>query len=191
MVITFLPYPDFTHSAQCLDSRRLLKQIVEAKQILAVISGEKQAWRNHPATKMWQGYPHTLQRYINAMILEAKARELNTSAQVIPTDDEPIPSWFGVDSLHKSHQSALMRKAPHQYSFPLEEEYLALGYVWPSDFPDRDIRKLSPHQACRPISDRQRNMKHCQALLKSGKRKDLPCNNGVYDGGDYCRTHRR
>ena len=33
---TFLPYPDFVKSAQCLDYRRLGKQRVEAKQILEI-----------------------------------------------------------------------------------------------------------------------------------------------------------
>ncbi len=56
---TFLPYEDFTLSAQCLDYRRLGKQRVEALQIFNALTGastkdgrEYRGWINHPATKM-------------------------------------------------------------------------------------------------------------------------------------------
>jgi len=37
---TFLPYPDFVKSAQCLDYRRLGKQRVEAWQIYLALTKE-------------------------------------------------------------------------------------------------------------------------------------------------------
>ena len=53
---TFLPYPDFLDSAQCLDYRRLGKQRVEAMQIHNIVSGKRSTggWINHPAVKMSQ-----------------------------------------------------------------------------------------------------------------------------------------
>lgn len=168
----------------------MLKQIVEGNQILKSIEYGS-GWLNHPAVKMWWDYCENLRMYINAMIKEAKARGLNTSAQFHTVKPEKPPPWLGVDVLHKSHQMALMRKTPDYYKFDVEDVYHNLGYVWPSDFPHQHIDKLAPSEACRAISDRQKNMKHCIAILKSGKRKDQACGNGVYDGNDYCRVHRR
>ena len=60
---TFLPYDSFTKTAQCLDYMRLGKQRVEAYQILRVLTGESQGWKNHPAVKMWKGYEYALTWY--------------------------------------------------------------------------------------------------------------------------------
>ena len=69
---TFLPYPNFTETAKCLDWRRLGKQRVEANQILNIISGNAKtnAWRNHPAVKMWNGFQESLKQYRNIIIIE-------------------------------------------------------------------------------------------------------------------------
>ncbi len=68
---TFLPYPEFVKSAACLDTKRLGKQRVEAKQLLLALGvpvGQHEAkpqssWRNHPAAKMWRGHELTLAHY--------------------------------------------------------------------------------------------------------------------------------
>lgn len=84
---TFLPYSDFTKSAQCLDNRRLGKQRVECLQILNTLSKRRftcpsckqgrdnstcadcqekcrvTPWYNHPAVKMWKGYEISLAAY--------------------------------------------------------------------------------------------------------------------------------
>ena len=60
---TFLPYPSFTKSAACLDSRRLGKQRVEAKQIYLALTKPGYGWQNHPAVKMWRGYEPALLSY--------------------------------------------------------------------------------------------------------------------------------
>lgn len=54
---TFLPYPDFSQTARCLDYRRLGKQRVEAMQLW------KGQWPNHPASKMWRGHEDWLALY--------------------------------------------------------------------------------------------------------------------------------
>lgn len=101
---TFLPYPDFSKSAQVLDNKRLGKQRVEAAQILDVLEqpleafvtlpltgtsywqpileAEKnrytkvrpRAWSNHPAVLMWKGYEEALANYMRACVLEWEAR---------------------------------------------------------------------------------------------------------------------
>ncbi len=92
---TFLPYPDFTRSAQVLDNKRLGKQRVECLQILQTLAkgpticscckqswdGEslhycfrpnlvKTPWYNHPAVKMWRGYDDRLVEYGLTICLE-------------------------------------------------------------------------------------------------------------------------
>ena len=96
---TFLPYPDFQKSAQCLDCKRLGKQRVEAWQIYQTLQkGEyrtclcgctevfnghcvgcnskiqKTAWYNHPIVKMWKGYEFALLEYGISICNEWKRR---------------------------------------------------------------------------------------------------------------------
>ena len=77
---TFLPYRDFTESAEVLDSKRLNKQILEGYQILKVLNNPdpKAAWRNHPAVKMWRGSETTLYDYVIAMARVATGRGIKT-----------------------------------------------------------------------------------------------------------------
>jgi len=77
---TFLPSKDFNESAKMLDSKRLNKQILEAYQILRVLSGvnEGNGWVNHPAVKMWRGSEYILFTYATAMLREADVRGIKT-----------------------------------------------------------------------------------------------------------------
>ena len=58
---TFLPYTDFIKGAKCLDYKRLGKQRIEAKTIYDILTGnaKSNAWKNHPATKMWEDYENS------------------------------------------------------------------------------------------------------------------------------------
>lgn len=157
---TFLPFPDFTKSAQCLDRLRLGKQRVEALQILNALTGKSAGWINHPATKMWRGYEQLLCGYCGAMILEWTKRGykdtcwkklLNIWNELVDTDRLSLtatscsneefryppwcerPTWLGNEDFHKSHQSNLLRKDFAHYSqfFPGVEA--TLPYIWPSN----------------------------------------------------------
>lgn len=59
----FLPYENPTLSAQALDDKRLLKQILETRQILKVAKGESEGYKNHPITKHYIEYPEFLIYY--------------------------------------------------------------------------------------------------------------------------------
>lgn len=59
----FTPYPQPFACADCLDPRRLNKQIIECKQILAAIRGESQAWKNRPVVKQYADYTDYLKLY--------------------------------------------------------------------------------------------------------------------------------
>lgn len=57
----FTPYPQPFACADCLDPRRLNKQIIECKQILAAIRGESQ--------ENWYYVDGKLLKYINGKIV--------------------------------------------------------------------------------------------------------------------------
>jgi hypothetical protein len=46
-----------------LDKRRLRKQLIECKQILAVYNGTSQSWKNHPIVKSYRPYQKWLTIY--------------------------------------------------------------------------------------------------------------------------------
>jgi hypothetical protein len=129
---TFLPYTDFTKVAQTLDSKRLNKQILEGYQILKALSNDnpKTTWRNHPASKMWQGYEFGLFDYIFAMVDEANLRGIKTINNVnnlrALRDEVSFkwgqgrPFWFFdrslVDRITVTHQANLFRKDSVAYA---------------------------------------------------------------------------
>ena len=78
---TFLPFPDFQKSLECLDNKRLNKQKVENLQILNILLNRTtgKGWRNHPATKMWRGYENALKHYQNLTIDECIKRGMKNS----------------------------------------------------------------------------------------------------------------
>lgn len=63
----FLPYLNIIEVAECLDKRRLHKQIVECKQIIKAIKGETEAWSNHPIVKMYKNNLEFVQAYLNIL----------------------------------------------------------------------------------------------------------------------------
>lgn len=146
---TFLPYPDFKETAQCLDYRRLGKQRVEAYQIVKILSGltdkKSNAWKNHPAVLMWKGYERVLIKYALTMCFEWSNRGYtdNLGVWFITFDNElflnnvPItnPPWLGLKEFHESHQSNLVRKLPEHYRkfFPNVPD--DIPYYWPTHFP--------------------------------------------------------
>ena len=129
---TFLPYPDFVKSAECLDYRRLGKQRVEAKQILNALERGEGGWYNHPATKMWEGYEVALKQYHDVMITEWKHRGYNNNMPLYGVTTMIFPTWFGNDSFHASHRSNLLRKDPVWYGQFSWEEPDHLEYIWPT-----------------------------------------------------------
>ena len=65
----FQPYEDVTDCAKALDDRRLIKQILECKQIYD--SGiQKRGYSNHPVTQHFKLYPFYVVRYALACCYE-------------------------------------------------------------------------------------------------------------------------
>jgi len=118
---TFLPYPDFKKSAECLDYRRLGKQRIEAKQIIDLLEkydkGEdisKLPWGNHPAVRMWIGYTDMLKLYYNHIVMEWISRGYKNNMKLytvkLDTTKQYLPNWFGRKDFHDAHKSNLLRK---------------------------------------------------------------------------------
>lgn len=129
---TFLPYPDFQKSLECLDYRRLGKQRVESKQILDCLAGRTSGWVNHPATKMWQGHEDALALYMNMCIDEWSSRGYKNTMFHHPLDHMPeMPPWFGDERLHSSHRSMLLAKLPDHYGQFDWTETPGMPYYWP------------------------------------------------------------
>ncbi|WP_433989515.1 hypothetical protein SuNHUV7_00560 (plasmid) [Pseudoseohaeicola sp. NH-UV-7] len=129
---TFLPYPDFTASAQCLDYKRLGKQRVECRQILNALEGRSRGWVNHPATRMWADHIDALKLYYNIVSEEWISRGYRHNIGFYEVGcDVDLPSWLGDGRFHLSHQSNLVRKSPAHYRQHCPDVPNDLPYVWP------------------------------------------------------------
>lgn len=138
---TFLPFPDFVETARCLDRLRLGKQRCETLQILQVLLGETNGWRNHPAVKMWRGHEHTLWCYGIAICTEWKYRGYKDTCDQKMTDlcykhgipfiTSSVPPWLGNPKFHSAHRAALLFKNPDYYSQFGWSEKPKLNYIWP------------------------------------------------------------
>lgn len=148
---TFLPFPDFMQSAAVLDQARLGKQRVEALQVLRGLTVPGYGWRNHPAVRMWIGYEEALVRYgLDVCAMWTAEERADTCAATLATefgryrpgsaartqerlaDDGELPPWLGEPAFHRSHQSALVRKAPELYTPFFPDVPDDLPYVWPT-----------------------------------------------------------
>jgi hypothetical protein len=140
---TFLISKIPSETAEILDRQRLGKQRVEAVQILNVLTGKSEGWKNHPAVRMWVGHERfLLDEYLCAMIDEwAKRGYKNTKVnqhRIVLAWDlrnhhqtlQP-PPWFS-DELFLSHKSNLLRKNAQFYR-PIFGPDIPdnLPYIWP------------------------------------------------------------
>jgi len=127
---TFLPYPDFQKSVECLDWRRLGKQRLEAKQIWQTnLHGG--SWQKHPAVKMWKGYEEAIKHYMNLCIMEWIRRGYNNTMEIVAVGTIILPPWIEKETFHASHRSNLLRKNPDYYGQFGWKEPNNLPYEWP------------------------------------------------------------
>ncbi|MBP2338922.1 hypothetical protein JOF41_005100 [Saccharothrix coeruleofusca] len=142
---TFLPCPTFARSAAVLDTRRLGKQRVETMQILRALVWPSYGWKNHPAVKMWRGFTPALVAYGVAVCDEwiRRGHRDGVRAALLPYTGGRVPEWswclregllppwLGEEALHRSHQSALVRKDPEHYRPLFPDVPDDLEYFWP------------------------------------------------------------
>lgn len=148
-VQTFLPYADFDRAARVLDPKRLGKQRVETIQVIRALTRPGYGWANHPAVLMWRGYEEALGRYgstcchvwselgfgdtcastIVSDLRVAGVGTVRTQSELAAAD--ALPGWLGEEVIHRSHQSALVRKDPDYYRPLFPDVPDDLPYVWP------------------------------------------------------------
>jgi hypothetical protein len=128
-----------------LDYKRLGKQRVECKQILAALGWEvtpdgdlrqrepSKGWRIHPCTLMWRGYHRALATYQCIMIDEWVGRGYNNTMLRFTQDTpfDPFPPWGEDERVYASHRSNLLRKDPEHYGQFGWSEGPDLPYFYP------------------------------------------------------------
>jgi hypothetical protein len=152
-VQVFLPHKNFTESARVLDQKRLVKQLLEGRQILAALAGQTKGWRNHPATRMFEGYELALCGYLYCIAKEMDVRGYkyeNNWNEIVRLQGHfgrengySMPPWFNdrttLHSVVTTHRRSLYNKAPELY--PQYEYEASIGadfvccdrcnYHWP------------------------------------------------------------
>jgi hypothetical protein len=147
---TFLPFDDFSRSAQALDDRRLGKQRVEALQVLRALTRPVYGWKSHPVVLQWEGYEEALVAYALEVCAEWNRRgfadtvaasitaELKdaTGTTVVRSQLDlagagALPPWLGDDAFHAGHRSALAAKEPAYYRERFPDWPDDIPYFWP------------------------------------------------------------
>ena len=146
---TFLPYADFERSARALDRKRLGKQRVETIQVVRALTRSGYGWAHHPAVLMWRGFEEALGRYgfaccqawlelgfddtcaltIATDLRSAGVETVRTQPELAAAD--ALPPWLGDEAVHRSHQSALVRKDQDHYRPLFPDIPDDLPYMWP------------------------------------------------------------
>jgi len=131
---TFVPDKSYSKSASILDDRRLLKQRVEAMQILLSLLATpgSRGWQSHPAVAMWRGSENCLCYYGLAMCGEATHRGFRDSlhgwfarmSRITGRRDIGCvdPRWIG-SSIHEAHRQLLVEKAVMSDDVRIFEHY--------------------------------------------------------------------
>ena len=147
--ITYLPYPCYARTSECLHNEELWHTRVAALTILEVLlelpttfPTPKAGLQEHPCVRMWRGYEHALVNYAFICNLEWKLRgheetltdKIATLQKCIPTKYE-VPWWKFIDSITHSHRKALLRNRRSHYRLYFTEDKeskIASGILfWP------------------------------------------------------------
>lgn len=123
----FLPEYTFAESAAVLDQKRLVKQLLEGRQIMTALSGNSKGWVNHPATRMFRGHAGVLYYYLACIRNEMERRgykwennwhEIEIMFNTYFYNERIYPKWMLNDEFSKivnTHRANLHLKAPELY----------------------------------------------------------------------------
>ena len=141
---TFLPYSEFEKIGQCLDDKRLNKQIQEADTLIDLhLEIKDNSWKNHPAFKMWSNYINALIHYRNVMLDEWIKRGKNSNREFREHGEIYYPSFLQNELVILSHRSNLIRKFPEHYSKFGWIDYGIEGYYWPCEVKTSRSKKIN------------------------------------------------
>ena len=99
-------------TADALDKRRLNKQIIECRQILAAIEGRSKAWANHPGVLMYLEHTSWLKNYLQC--LEA-ARYEYMAANIYSINADKIRPHFHTEVYFSQMKRILYTKDNEYY----------------------------------------------------------------------------
>lgn len=150
----FMSENSFEKCAQVLDTKRLVKQLLEGRQILAALAGQTKGWRNHPAAKMFEGSELTLYRYLYYIRKEMELRGFKTEKnwnEIVKLRDyfeqqggDVLPRWLVDEYEYRrivvTHRKSLYNKAPELYPQYKHDAYFGqdsvccstCNYYWPT-----------------------------------------------------------
>lgn len=151
----FLPEQSYRSCARVLDQKRLVKQLLEGRQILSALAGETKGWVNHPATRMFSGAENELVLYLYEIKEEMNRRgykwENNwsiiseTFTRAFKDNEFTDPDYLkpGHPENHRliiTHRGRLYEKAPELYPQYAREakayrEFVCCdrcNYYWPT-----------------------------------------------------------
>ena len=156
MIQTWLPYPDFRKSAECLDMPELALQRLNVLELMEYYhdieqdsslpeSYQTHDLDDHSIVKMWNGFQLQLCEYGLVCCDEYSVRKskpdpiyeaIRFHLECATTEDAPFrkPNWFGDPDFHMSHQAELLRLNPDYYAsyFKVDTER---ELIWPkSDY---------------------------------------------------------
>lgn len=102
-------------TAKVLDKKRLNKQIIECRQILAALNGESKAWRNHPCTVQYEGHEPYLVHYMDCLkaFAEGDMEQANASSAYADMFFRPL---FHTEPYFDSMKRRLYTKDPVHYA---------------------------------------------------------------------------
>jgi len=151
---THVPFIGFCASVRSLDDKRLNRQILECKQILNVLNGSADGYRNHPAVLMWQGHERALCLYAMGACMEWRigrkfkthmGEDFHAMDAVLKEQGQTAgkPPWAGDLNVCRSHRSNLIRRDPEFYGELWPNTPEAMPYLWPILIEDRYRLRLS------------------------------------------------
>lgn len=143
-------WPPLGYGLEHLDHRRLVKQLLETRQIMAALAGATKGWVNHPATRMWQGKEDILFDYA-----QQNSRELSDRGYKWENNYDHIFNFYNdlvetratdgtwvdteLDRLIYTHRGRLYEKDPAYYAqwvnFSDFKKYVCCercNYYWPT-----------------------------------------------------------
>jgi hypothetical protein len=100
-------------TAKALDTRRLNRQISEAKTILAALKGAK-AWNHHPCVLQYKGHERWLNNYLSCL-MRYQAGKI-AGAKVSSLWCKLCTPPFHTEEFLENMKKRLYTKAPHMYS---------------------------------------------------------------------------
>lgn len=204
---------------QAVEAKQIISIIMSmnsttSKTSSTTSSTTSSGFRNHPAVIMWKPYLPALILYYNTFVkclidnnfkldkLTLMPLIQSDSSDFTKTEDKSFDEfniempWFvNFMPMIYSHRARLYQKDPIYYKdkFEFPEEYLSLGYIWPSRKPKEFYlnEKYEISEIADKLDKKYLNSNFCKAILKTGIKKGQECMNNIKDNNKYCGIHKK